>query len=41
MTMSSAISSNLPTPPLGDQLVKNKARIRVRYLDYDWTLNGK
>jgi hypothetical protein len=28
-------------PPLADQLVKNKARIRVRYLDYDWTLNGK
>lgn len=28
-------------PPLGVLLVKNRARIRVRYLDYDWTLNGK
>ncbi len=28
-------------PPLGDQLTNNQARIRVRYLDYDWTLNGK
>ncbi|BBO69048.1 DUF547 domain-containing protein [Desulfosarcina alkanivorans] len=27
-------------PPLGDRLLKNKGRIRVRYLDYDWTLNG-
>lgn len=27
-------------PPLAGQLVKNKARIRVAYLDYDWSLNG-
>ena len=27
--------------PLGKSLAKNKAGIRVRYLDYDWTLNGK
>lgn len=27
-------------PPLGDPLVKSKGRIRVRYLDYDWALNG-
>lgn len=27
-------------PPLRDQLVKNKGQIRVKYLDYDWSLNG-
>jgi hypothetical protein len=27
--------------PLKAQLAKNKARIRVKYLDYDWSLNGK
>ncbi len=26
--------------PLRDRLEKNKARIRVKYLDYDWSLNG-
>ena len=26
--------------PLRDQLEKNKGRIRVKYLDYDWSLNG-
>ena len=26
--------------PLNDQLVKNKGRIKVRYMDYDWSLNG-
>jgi len=26
--------------PLSDQLVKNKERIKVKYLDYDWSLNG-
>ncbi len=26
--------------PLRDQLEKNKGRIKVEYLDYDWTLNG-
>jgi len=26
--------------PLSDQLVKNKGRIKVKYLDYDWSLNG-
>ncbi|MEE4113871.1 MAG: DUF547 domain-containing protein [Desulfobacteraceae bacterium] len=26
--------------PLGNQLEKNKARIKVEYLDYDWSLNG-
>ena len=25
---------------LRDQLVKNKERIKVKYLDYDWSLNG-
>jgi hypothetical protein len=27
--------------PLKTQLVKDTARIRVKYLDYDWSLNGK
>ncbi len=26
--------------PLRDRLEKNKGRIRVKYLDYDWSLNG-
>ncbi len=26
--------------PMRDQLVKNKGRIKVKYLDYDWSLNG-
>ena len=26
--------------PLKDQLEKNKGRIKVKYLDYDWSLNG-
>ncbi|MBC2743013.1 MAG: DUF547 domain-containing protein [Desulfosarcina sp.] len=26
--------------PLRDQLLKNKGRIKVKYLDYDWSLNG-
>ena len=26
--------------PLRDQLEKNRDRIRVKYLDYDWSLNG-
>lgn len=26
--------------PLNDQLVKNKGRIKVKYLDCDWSLNG-
>ncbi len=26
--------------PMRNQLEKNKARIKVKYLDYDWTLNG-
>jgi hypothetical protein len=26
--------------PLRDRLVRNKNEIRVRYLDYDWSLNG-
>jgi hypothetical protein len=28
-------------PPLGDLLREKKGRIRVRYLDYDWSLNGR
>ena len=31
---------NFADAPLGDQLEKNKARIKVEYLDYDWSLNG-
>jgi hypothetical protein len=26
--------------PLRDRLEKNRARIRVKYLDYDWSLNN-
>ena len=26
--------------PLSDQLAKNKGRIKVKYLEYDWSLNG-
>lgn len=26
--------------PLRERLVKNKGRIRIKYLDYDWSLNG-
>ncbi len=30
----------LAEAPLRDQLVKNRQRIKVTYLDYDWSLNG-